>query len=122
MKTCLIVDDSNIIRTMLKMFVEKLGFATLEADDGLIAKQMLEQQLPDLMIVDWSMPNIDGLTLVKWVREELQAVEKPIIILCTANKSVENIQQAILTGANEYIIKPFTYDIIKNKLELVGMI
>jgi two-component system, chemotaxis family, chemotaxis protein CheY len=121
MKTCLIVDDSSIIRTMAKMFVEKLGFVALEADDGLKAQTMLKTQVPDLMIVDWNMPNIDGLTLVKWVREELQAVEKPLIILCSGDKSIENIQQAILAGANEYIVKPFNHEIIKNKFELLGL-
>jgi two-component system, chemotaxis family, chemotaxis protein CheY len=122
MKTCLLVDDSNIIRKMSSFVLKKHGFEVIEAEDGLAAQKILLEKLPDVMIMDWSMPNMDGMELLKWVRSELKAVAKPLIIFCTSQNDSEKIQEAILAGANEYIIKPFTAEIIKNKLELLGLI
>ncbi len=122
MKTCLVVDDSNIIRKMVVFLLQKHGFEVTEAEDGIQAQAMLKQTLPDLVLMDWSMPNMGGLELLKWVRTELKATPQPMIIFCTAQGNFEDIQNAILLGANEYIIKPFTNDIIKHKLELLGLI
>ena len=120
----LLVDDSSTMRRIQKNTLEKLGHTDVtEAGDGLEAIAKLTTAGPfDLVLMDWSMPNMGGLELLKWVRTELKAAPQPIIILCTAQGNFEDIQNAILFGANEYIVKPFTNEIIKNKLELLGLI
>ncbi len=132
MKTCLIVDDSSIIRKMSSFLLKKQGFEVIEAEDGLVAQTILQQSalnssVPDLIIMDWNMPNLTGIELLKWIRGDFQSqnpkqTKEIIAIICTSEKNVEHIQQAFLAGANEYITKPFTGEIIRNKLELLGLI
>jgi two-component system chemotaxis response regulator CheY len=122
MKNCLVVDDSAIIRKMARLFLEKYDFSVDEATNGEIAREMLLHNFYDLILLDWSMPNMDGLALLKWLRATSIKSTDSKVIFCTSQNNVEDIQKAILTGANEYIIKPFNSEIIKNKLAILELI
>jgi two-component system, chemotaxis family, chemotaxis protein CheY len=122
MKNCLVVDDSAIIRKMARLFLEKHNFKVEEAENGEIAGRMLSDNYYEVILLDWSMPNMDGLTLLKWLRSSQVKSQKSNVIFCTSQNNIEDIQKAILMGANEYIIKPFNAEIIKNKLDILGLI
>ena len=113
--TILLVDDSRTIRNIAKNTLKTLGHSDfLEAADGLEALASIEQRRPDLMLVDWNMPNMDGLTLVKKVRETDKSM--PIIMVTTeAEKS--RVIAAIKAGVNNYVVKPFTIESLAEKIE-----
>lgn len=111
----MLVDDSRTIRNIQKNVLSQLGYTdTLEAGDGVEALQILKQTRPDLMLVDWNMPNMDGLTLVKTVRE----TDKDLpIIMCTTEAEKTRVIEAIKAGVNNYIVKPFTGETMGEKIE-----
>jgi two-component system chemotaxis response regulator CheY len=121
MKTCLIVDDSKIIRLMARKILEEFGFSTEEATDGQEALNACKRSLPDVALVDWRMPVMDGLEFLKELRA-LPGGEATIVVFLTAKNDMENIEEAIEAGANEYIMKPFDAEIIQSKLMLVGLL
>jgi len=112
----LLVDDSRTMRNIFKRVIVGINAAeTAEAGDGVEALQVIEQSGPfDLMLLDWNMPNMDGITLLKTVREK--KIFTPVIMVTTeAEKS--RIIEAIKAGANNYMVKPFTPDALKGKIE-----
>ncbi|MCG8408466.1 MAG: response regulator [Phycisphaerales bacterium] len=110
----LIVDDSRTIRNIQKKTLNSLGHSEIdEASDGLEALTALSQGRPDLMLVDWNMPNMDGITLIKKVRETDKSL--PIIMVTTeAEKS--RVVEAIKAGVNNYVVKPFTAESLSEKI------
>lgn len=110
----LLVDDSRTIRNIQKNTLKTLGHTdVMEAADGLEALAAIEQQRPDLMLVDWNMPNMDGITLVRKVRESDQTL--PMIMVTTeAEKS--RVLEAVKAGVNNYVVKPFTADTLAEKI------
>ena len=110
----LLVDDSRTIRNIQKNVLKEIGLADVaEAGDGIEALSRMEEQRPELMLVDWNMPNMDGITLVKKVRETDKAV--PIIMVTTeAEKS--RVVEAIKAGVNNYVVKPFTAETLSEKI------
>ena len=110
----LLVDDSRTIRNIQKNTLKTLGHTdVMEAADGLEALAAIEQQRPDLMLVDWNMPNMDGITLVRKVREKDQTL--PMIMVTTeAEKS--RVLEAVKAGVNNYVVKPFTADTLAEKI------
>ena len=121
MKTCLIVDDSRVVRKVASRIIEKLGFAIAEAEDGAQALAYCEQQFPDLILLDWYMPVMNGIEFLPKLRA-LPNGDKPIVVFCTTENEIGHIQQAIMAGANEYVMKPFDEEIITSKLEQVGIL
>lgn len=121
MKSCLIVDDSKVIRKVARKIFEDLGFAVEEAADGQEALQLCRLQLFDSVLLDWNMPVMDGLTFLKALRQ-LKRGDEPVVIFCTTNNELEHITQAIEAGANEYVMKPFDSEIIQAKLAQVGLL
>jgi two-component system, chemotaxis family, chemotaxis protein CheY len=111
----LLVDDSRTIRNIQKNVLGQLGHSEiLEAGDGVEALQVLKTSRPDLMLVDWNMPNMDGLTLVKKVRE----VDKDLpIIMCTTEAEKARVLEAIKAGVSNYVVKPFTAETMAEKIE-----
>ena len=121
MKTCLIVDDSKVIRMVARRILEGLNFNIAEAADGQKAYEVCEKQMPDAILLDWNMPNMNGIDFLRELRK-LPGGEQPIVVFCTTENDIEHIQEAISAGANEYIMKPFDSDIIQAKFSQVGLI
>jgi len=123
METALIVDDSRAIRRILGGTVRKLGFDVCEAGDGKEALEVLAQQPgpPELILVDWNMPEMNGLELVTAIRERPVYNDSKVMMVTTETASGQMIK-ALEAGADEYIMKPFTEDAIRDKLRLLGML
>ncbi len=121
MKTCLIVDDSKVIRMVAKKILQELAFETEEAADGQLALDACKKSLPDGVLLDWNMPVMDGLQFLVELRK-LPGGDAPIVIFCTTENDIEHIQKAIEAGANEYIMKPFDSEIIQAKFSQVGLL
>jgi two-component system chemotaxis response regulator CheY len=121
MKTCLIVDDSRVIRKVARQIFEAIGFSCEEAENGQIALDLCKAKLPDFILLDWNMPVMDGLTFMKAMRQ-LPKGDGPVVVFCTTENDMAHIQEAITAGANEYIMKPFDADIIRGKLDQLGLL
>jgi len=117
----LIVDDSKFVRHVAKEILVKLGFETNEADDGDTALEACEKNMPDTILLDWNMPRMDGIDFMRELRQRPGGTA-PKILFCTANNELEDVQKAISEGADEYIMKPFDEDIVRLKLEQVGLL
>lgn len=117
----LIVDDSKFVRHVAKEILDKLGFETNEADDGDTALEACEKSMPDAILLDWNMPRMDGIDFMRELRQRPGGTA-PKILFCTANNELEDVQKAISEGADEYIMKPFDEDIVRLKLEQVGLL
>lgn len=117
----LVVDDSKAMRVILSQILRDLHFEVLEACDGLDAVKKLEGQGPiELALVDWNMPNMKGIDFVQHVRERNLRPEMRIVMVTTETE-MDFVQQALVAGADEYVMKPFTKDVILEKLGLIGI-
>jgi two-component system, chemotaxis family, chemotaxis protein CheY len=121
MKTALVVDDSKIVRKVTRGMLEPLGFTVNEAEDGKIACDACTLNMPDLIMLDHNMPNMNGLDCLAVVRAMANG-SKPKIIFCTTENELSFIQKAIGGGADEFVMKPFDAEILKGKLQQVGLI
>jgi two-component system chemotaxis response regulator CheY len=116
-KTCLIVDDSRVIRKVARRILEDLGFEIAEASDGVEALAWCRAAMPDAILLDWNMPVMNGLEFLKHMRQE-PGGDRPIVVFCTVENDVARISEALDAGADEYIMKPFDGDIIASKFVL----
>jgi two-component system chemotaxis response regulator CheY len=121
MKTCLVVDDSSVIRKVARRILEGLDFQILEAENGEEAIETCKRQLPDAILLDWNMPKMDGYDFLRVLRR-LPGGDGPKVVFCTTENDVAHIARALHAGANEYIMKPFDKDIVQAKFEEVGLI
>jgi len=121
MKTCLVVDDSSVIRKVARRILEGLDFRILEAEDGQQALDACRRELPDAVLLDWNMPVMDGYEFLKAMRR-LPGGDHPKVVFCTTENDVVHIARALHAGANEYIMKPFDKDIVEAKFQEVGLI
>lgn len=117
--SCLIVDDSKVVRTLEKKIVTDLGFTTCEAENGHQAVEACTADMPNLILLDWHMPVMNGLEFIKALRTMPNGA-KPKVVFCTTESEISNIMQAIASGADEYVMKPFDAEIIKGKLQQIG--
>lgn len=115
----LIVDDFSTMRRIVKNLLHDLGFSnTSEADDGQTALPMLKTGKFDFLVTDWNMPGMDGLTLLKKVREDDDLKHMPVLMV-TAEAKREQIVVAAQAGVNGYIVKPFTAATLKEKIDKI---
>jgi two-component system chemotaxis response regulator CheY len=115
----LIVDDFSTMRRIIKNLLRDLGFNnTAEADDGLTALPMLQTGNFDLLVTDWNMPGMQGIDLLKAVRADGKLATLPVLMV-TAEQKREQIIEAAKAGVNGYIVKPFTAQTLKEKLEKI---
>ena len=121
MKRCLIVDDSRVIRRVANRIVEDLGFKAEEAVDGAKALAATQVSMPDVVLLDWDMPNLSGLEYLIALRK-LPKGDIPKVVFCATENDVEHIQQALDAGADEYIMKPFYSQIVRAKFDIIGVL
>ncbi len=115
----LVVDDMATMRRIIKTLLDQLGFKNVdEAEDGAAALQKLKSGKYDLVITDWNMPNMTGLELVQEIRKDPELKDIPVLMV-TAEAKKENVIAAIKAGVNNYIVKPFTAETLKEKLEKI---
>jgi two-component system, chemotaxis family, chemotaxis protein CheY len=118
----LVIDDSRAMRSILGRIVTGLGFEVDQAGNGQEALDKLaEGPLPDLALIDWNMPVMDGLTFVTRVRANPDWRGITLMMVTTESEH-SNIVRALAAGAHEYVIKPFTPEAIEEKLLLLGML
>ncbi len=120
-RTCLVVDDSRVVRKVARRILESNGFAVTEASDGQIALDACRAELPDGVLLDWNMPVMDGLTFLQALRKEF-GPDKPLVVFCTTENDIGHIESAIQHGAQEYIMKPFDEEILTGKFAQVGLL
>ena len=120
-RTCLIVDDSRIIRKVARRIVEGLGFEVDEAADGAEALAYCASVIPDVILLDWNMPVMDGLTFLRRLRAT-PGGDKPKVLFCTIETAPDRIAEALLAGADEYVMKPFDSEILHSKFCEVGAV
>ena len=121
MKSCLIVDDSKVVRMVARKILEGLQFQIEEAENGQVALEACQRSMPDAILLDWNMPVKSGLEFLQELRA-MDGVQQPIVVFCTTENDMVHIQQAIQAGANEYIMKPFDSEIIESKFSQVGLL
>ena len=121
MKTCLVVDDSSVIRKVARRILEGLDFQIVEAEDGEQALEECRKQLPEAILLDWNMPKMDGYEFLRSLRR-LPGGDAPKVVFCTTENDVAHIARALHAGANEYIMKPFDKEIVEAKFQEVGLI
>jgi two-component system chemotaxis response regulator CheY len=120
-KTCLVVDDSRVVRKVARRILEDLNLTVEEAADGKLALEACQRQMPDAVLLDWDMPVMNGVEFLKLLRAAPGGNE-PLVVFCTSHAELDHIQQAINAGANEYIMKPFDGDILEAKMIQVGLL
>ena len=121
MKTCLVVDDSSVVRKIARRILEELAFSVVEAEDGERALELCTKSLPDAILLDWNMPVMDGYDFLGRLRR-LPGGEGPKVVFCTTENDIDHISRALNAGANEYIMKPFDKEIVAAKFQEVGLI
>jgi two-component system chemotaxis response regulator CheY len=120
-KTCLIVDDSRVVRKVARRILESQGFTVEEAEDGSVALTACRRHLPDSVLLDWNMPVMNGIEFLKALRREF-GPEIPPVMFCTTENDISFIEQALEHGAQEFIMKPFDEEILLGKFALVGLL
>lgn len=120
MKTCLVVDDSKVIRKVARHILETLGFQVEEAGDGREALAACQVSSPDVILLDWNMPVMSGMDFLRALRETPSG-GKPKVVFCTTENGMAYIRAAIEAGADEYVMKPFDRDTLESKLQIVGV-
>jgi len=118
----LLVDDSRAMRMILARTLKEIGFEVTEAGHGLEGLEKLNANGPfDLALVDWNMPEMDGITFVTTVRQG-QLAQQMRIVMVTTESEAERVAAALAAGADEYVTKPFTKDALTSKLGIIGLL
>jgi two-component system chemotaxis response regulator CheY len=122
MAKALVVDDSRAVRMILSRTLKELGFEVLEAANGREALDVIEAEknAVSLVLADWNMPEINGLELLKQLRQKPELASL-VVVMVTTETELDQMVAALEAGANEYIMKPFTKDILVEKLQIAGV-
>ncbi len=120
-KTCLIVDDSSVIRKVARRILESMDFRITEAENGQQALDLCKREMPQAVLLDWNMPVMDGYEFLKALRKT-PGGDKPKVVFCTTENDVVHIARALHAGANEYIMKPFDREIVEAKFHEAGLL
>lgn len=120
MKTCLIVDDSKVIRKVARHILETLDFTVDEAADGREALAHCRASAPDVVLLDWNMPVMSGMEFLRALGTE-DLPRRPKVVFCTTENGMAHIRAAIEAGADEYVMKPFDRETLHSKLQIVGV-
>jgi len=118
----LIVDDSRPIRKIMGNMLKKMGMETYEAEHGKAALEQLKAHPEiDLLMLDWNMPEMNGIELLEAMKKREKGAPRPTIVMVTTENEMSKIVHAMTKGANEYIMKPFTKEILEEKLGILGI-
>lgn len=122
MPQAIVVDDSRAVRMILARTLQDLGFEVREAANGREALELLADGGPGvrLVLADWNMPEVNGLELVRRLRQDPRLASLPVVMVTTETE-LDQMAAALAAGANEYVMKPFTRDILIEKLQMVGI-
>ena len=118
MKTCLVVDDSKVIRKVARHILETLNFQVSEAGDGREALESCLASAPDVVLLDWNMPVMTGMEFLRALKDSA-VTQRPKVVFCTTENGIAHIRAAIEAGADEYVMKPFDRDTLESKLQIV---
>jgi two-component system chemotaxis response regulator CheY len=118
---CLIVDDSRVIRRRAADILKGLGLRTAEAEHGLKAVEFCRGTVPDMVLLDWNMPEMDGISCLKALRA-MNLDPRPVVVMCTTENGLSKIREALDAGADEYIMKPYDQEVLLDKLAQVGLV
>ena len=121
MPSCVIADDSKIMRMLLTKIMENFGYIAQEAEDGEDLLEQCAKDTPDLIISDWKLPLIDGLDVLYKIRSD-KKIKQPVFMFCSYIKDEATIKQAIDAGADDFIMRPFDEDIIASKLRIIKVL
>jgi len=121
MKTCLVVDDSCVVRKIARRILEGMEFTVTEAEDGEKALEVCKRGMPDAVLLDWNMPVMDGFEFLVQLRR-MPGGDAPKVVFCTTENGIDHISRALHAGANEYIMKPFDKEIVTAKFQEVGLL
>ena len=118
----MVVDDSRAVRMILAKILRELGYEVLEAPNGRDALQLIEAEKATIKLVlaDWNMPEMNGLELLKQLRRNPE-LSSLVVVMVTTETEIDQMVVAVEAGANEYVMKPFTRDILVEKLQLAGI-
>lgn len=120
MTRCLVIDDSRVLRRLHRQLLDRLGIECIEADNGAAALDACRQVMPDVILVDWNMPRMDGLEFLQALRR-LPGGTAPKAIVCSIENDLDHIKRAINAGADDYLMKPFDLDMLTSKLSAAGV-
>ena len=120
MKSCLVVDDSKVIRKVARHILETLQFEVQEAGDGREALDICARSQPDVILLDWNMPVMSGMDFLRALRQS-EGGTQPKVVFCTTENGMAYIRAAIEAGADEYVMKPFDRETLESKLQIVGV-
>ncbi len=120
-KQVLVVDDSKIVRKVTRKMLEPMGYEVHEAEDGQQAVDFCKNNMPDVILLDYNMPVMNGMDCLQGVRALPNGGSDVVIIFCTTVNEMDFIQKAIMAGANEYVMKPFDADILQGKFEQLNI-
>lgn len=120
-RTCLIVDDSRVVRKVSRPMIESFGYHVTEAENGEEALARCKAEMPGLVMLDWDMPVMTGIQFVTQLRA-LEASHRPYVVFCTSRSETQDIFNGIEAGADEYVTKPFTAASLRAKLERIGAV
>jgi two-component system chemotaxis response regulator CheY len=120
-RTCLVVDDSRVVRKVARRILETNGFGVVEAEDGACALTACRAHLPDAILLDWNMPVMNGIEFLRALRKEF-GPENPTVVFCTTENEMRFVEEAIEAGAQEFIMKPFDEAILIGKFGQVGLL
>jgi len=117
----MVIDDSRAMRMILGRMLKEIGYETIEAANGRLAMESLSAQaVPDLAVVDWNMPEMNGYEFVLAVRAN-RAFDSMRVMMVTTEADADHVSKALEAGANEYLMKPFTKEAIADKIALLGI-
>ena len=116
----LVIDDSKPIRMILTKILTEIGFEVEEASNGLEAMDVLKKEKVDIALVDWNMPEMNGYEFIQAVRKD-NTCKKMLLMMVTTETAITQVAAALEAGADEYVMKPFTKDMIVEKLALMGI-
>jgi len=120
-QSCLVVDDSRVVRKVARRILEGHGFTVREAADGQQALDACDEAMPDCVLLDWNMPVMTGIEFLKALRAKY-GPDRPTVLFCTTETDMGFIEQAIEHGAQEFIMKPFDEDILIGKFSQAGLL